>query len=192
MQNDSVVSPEEKEALLRESFLGWQCRIRQCAVRDTGGRPTEGMCPHVWIGGDKVARIIVLLTKRNPEEHTAEFRQIMRAKRDPRDRRSTAIRILAAEYFQSAATFTDRLTAVFAQDSELAEQLLRSQNCTLGFEHGDQRWVLPCRVVELNEDDVAFQATYWLTALLNHTLPGVVRILAFLPDWGHVRTTAIS
>ena len=31
----------------RDSFLDWQCRIRQVAMREEGGRPSPGMRPRV-------------------------------------------------------------------------------------------------------------------------------------------------
>ena len=36
-------------AALRDHFMGWQCRIRQHAVRTGKGRPTEGMTPTVTL-----------------------------------------------------------------------------------------------------------------------------------------------
>jgi len=32
---------------LRDDFLAWQCRIRQIATRQDGGRPSAGMRPRV-------------------------------------------------------------------------------------------------------------------------------------------------
>ena len=32
---------------LRDHFLAWQCRIRQIAMRQDGGRPSPGMRPRV-------------------------------------------------------------------------------------------------------------------------------------------------
>ncbi|MCH7795324.1 MAG: hypothetical protein IH900_09330, partial [Proteobacteria bacterium] len=43
----TVVRPEAAQAALRDHFLGWQCRLRQMAVRQAGGRPTSGMRPEV-------------------------------------------------------------------------------------------------------------------------------------------------
>jgi len=37
------LSPDE----LRDQFVGWQCRLRQLAVRQDGGRPSAGMKPRV-------------------------------------------------------------------------------------------------------------------------------------------------
>src|SRR5262245_24708716 len=36
-----------KSNSLREDFLAWQCRIRQIAMRQDGGRPSPGMRPRV-------------------------------------------------------------------------------------------------------------------------------------------------
>ena len=34
-------------AEMRDAFLGWQCRIRQIAMREYGGQPLAGMRPSV-------------------------------------------------------------------------------------------------------------------------------------------------
>jgi hypothetical protein len=44
---DKISGPATAEAALRDHFLGWQCRIRQYAVRHGGGRPSSGMRPSV-------------------------------------------------------------------------------------------------------------------------------------------------
>ena len=46
-ESGQVVRLEAAEAALRDHFLGWQCRLRQLAVREAGGRPTSGMRPEL-------------------------------------------------------------------------------------------------------------------------------------------------
>lgn len=172
----------EHEAL-RDSFLGWQCRIRQHAIRQAAGRPSSAMCPQVSIGDEPLARIIVVMNKEDSEEITAEFRHIVRRTQDPRDRYNAAVKLLSAYYYQRARSFSDELTAIFGLDSALARRLLAAGRCELEFEQYNQRWRLPCKVSRLQEEDPAYQATYWHNSLFNPALPGAVQILAFAPDW---------
>lgn len=178
-----TMQPESDLEKLRLGFLGWQCRIRQHAVRQAGGRPSSAMCPAVSVGAEPLARIIVVMNKAEPEEITAEFRHIVRRTHDPRDRYNAAIRLLSAYYYQKAFTFSDELTAVFGLDSALARKLLSARRCELEFEQYNQRWRLPSRVSRLQEEDPAYQATYWHNCLFNPAFPGAVQILAFTPDW---------
>ena len=72
---------------IRDRFLAWQCRIRQTAMREAGGRPSPGMRPRVLdtAGRDFATALTVLLIPKEPEESTAFFNfQVMRSP-DPRD-----------------------------------------------------------------------------------------------------------
>ena len=44
---DNIILLEPAAQALRDEFIGWQCRIRQIAVREGGGRPSSGMRPRV-------------------------------------------------------------------------------------------------------------------------------------------------
>src|SRR5690242_15213949 len=74
--NNNVVLTEPAAKALKQQFLGWQCRIRQLAVREGGGRPSAAMRPRVLTGdGEEVAPgIIVLIAESEPEESTSLFR----------------------------------------------------------------------------------------------------------------------
>ncbi len=43
VETGQVVRLETAQAALRDHFLGWQCRLRQLAVREAGGRPSSGI-----------------------------------------------------------------------------------------------------------------------------------------------------
>jgi hypothetical protein len=62
--------------IAREEFLRWQCRIRQIAMRDDGGRPSRGMQACVWLGGgiELIEAMNMLLVPGEPSESTAFFR----------------------------------------------------------------------------------------------------------------------
>ncbi len=180
-----AVRLEAVQAALRDHFLGWQCRLRQMAVRQAGGRPTSGMRPEVRLEGaaEALGRITVLILPKAPEQATAQFRHMVRKTQDPAERYDAALAILAAAYYQRPQEFSDELTALFGPASDIAGRLLTAGRCVLAFDQYSQRYRLPCAVRRLAEDDPAYQATYWHNALFNPTLPGGVRVLAFQPDW---------
>ena len=180
-----VVRLEAAQAALRDHFLGWQCRLRQMAVRQAGGRPTSGMRPEVRLAADAepLGAITTLIVRREPREATAQFRHMVRKTQDPAERHDAALETLAAAYYQRPREFSDELTALFGPAPGLADRLLESGHCVLDFEQYSQRYRLPCAARNLGEDEPAFQATYWHNALFNPALPGGVRVLGFQPDW---------
>ncbi len=113
-------------AALRDHFMGWQCRLRQMAVRQAGGRPTSGMRPEVRLAaGDRpLGAITTLIVRREPREATAQFRHLVRKTQDPAERHDAALETLAAAYYQRPQAFSDELTALFGPASDLADQLL--------------------------------------------------------------------
>jgi hypothetical protein len=173
------------KASIRDHFLGWQCRIRQIAMREQGGRPSPGMRPRVVnSSGKELSRALtVLLVPAEPEESTAFFRyQVMRTV-DPRDIYERALTFLQADYFQQPATFSDTLIGVLPHGSELAAALVGAGTCTLEFEQFSQRYRLPCIVWELPSGDAAREAAIWHNRLFNPALPQAIHVLAFKPDW---------
>ena len=178
-----IVRLDPAQEVFRDHFLGWQCRIRQYAVRSAGGRPTAGMRPRVLVGDDDLGPITVLIVKRDPAETTAQFRHMVRKTHDPAERYQGALKVLAAAYYQRPREFSDEMTALFGTGSALAERLLAAGRCRLDFAQYTQRYTIPCGLRTLPEGDPAYQATYWHNGLFNAALPGEVRVLAFTPDW---------
>ncbi len=170
---------------LRDRFLGWQCRLRQLAVRRFGGRPSPGMRPRVLDAGgaELAASIIVLLLPREPAEATAQFRHMVRRSHDPRERHGAALKYLQATHYQYPHEFSDRPTALFAADSRLAATLAAAGRCVLDFREASQSYRVPCAVAPLAPEAEAWQATYWHNAMFNHNLPRDVTVLGFTPDW---------
>ena len=76
------------DARLRDHFIGWQCRVRQHAMREYGGRPSPGMRPRVLTpDGAAVAQAItVVLMEAEPAASIARFRHIVRKTHDPETR----------------------------------------------------------------------------------------------------------
>src|SRR5690606_11167298 len=122
---------ELDDATLRDHFLGWQCRIRQIAMRRDGGRPSAGMRPRVLLaGGREVApAVTVLLVPVQPEESTSFFRHQLRKSNDPRLVYERVLEYLQGTHFQQPRGFSDEMTAVFAPDSDVARVLLDAGEC---------------------------------------------------------------
>ena len=183
---------------LRDHFLGWQCRLRQLAVRQGGGRPNAGMLPRVSSGAERdpdpasFDRLVVLIVEREPEEMTAQLRHLCRRTHDPKDRYDRVLSVLRAGYYQYPNRFSDAMTALFAPGSARATSLLEMGSCVLHFEQHSRAFRLPCRVESLERDDPAYQATYWHNAVFNPGLPPDPEIRAFLPDWEAAETWQTS
>ena len=174
-----------RDTRLRDHFIGWQCRVRQHAMREYGGRPSPGMRPRVLTpdGVEVAPAITVVLMEAEPAESIARFRHVVRKTHDPETRHGDGVALLSAGYFQSSRRFTGVVTALFALESTTARSLAEAGCCVLEFEQFNQRYRLLCDVVDLAADDPAFDATFWHNSMFNPAMPGRVRILAFAPDW---------
>ncbi len=83
---------------MRDGFIGWQCRIRQHALRVHGGRPSPAMRPRV-LGADGreiSSAMTVLLIEDDPSESIAQFRHMVRKTHDPAVRLEAAVKLLSA------------------------------------------------------------------------------------------------
>ena len=170
---------------LHDHFIGWQCRIRQVAMRQDGGRPSPGMRPRVLTttGGVMAKALTVLIVPKEPEESTAFFRFQVRKSLDPMLVYERGLAFLQAEHFQRPADFSDRLTSLLPADSPIAASLLDEGACSLEFDQFRQFFRLPCAVFALEEGDPAREATIWHNRIFNPASAGIVQVLAFRPDW---------
>lgn len=170
---------------LRERFLLWQCRIRQIAMRDDGGRPSEGMRPQVHSpdGGLLSDGVIVLLVRSDPVESTDFFEFQVRKNHDPNEVYQKGLTYLQATHYHRANRFSDEMTALFLPEARLAASLSELDACRLDFRQFGQVYRLPCAVRELETDEPAFRNTLWHNRLFNTQLSDDVRIFGFRPDW---------
>ena len=170
---------------LRDHFLGWQCRLRQHAVRKADGRPSTGMQATLAPANlkKKYGPVNIGLVKKDPTDITAEFQHLVRKTHDPNQRQQAAIKLLSSVYYQYPKEFDDCLTATFAIDSELARQLVKGGECELYFEQHQQQFNLHSRVKSLGEKDAAYQTTYWHNRLFNPVMPAKINVLRFKIDW---------
>jgi hypothetical protein len=183
-----VKAPPQK---LRDHFLAWQCRIRQIAMRQDGGRPSPGMRPRVLDSAEReiAPGLTVLIVPQESAETTALFRFQVLKTPDPRDIYERGLALLQADYFQQPESFSDRLTALLPGGSALGATLLAARACVLEFDQFRQLYRLPSRVSQLPSGDPAREATLWHNRLFNPLLPDDVQVLAFRPDWDMAEAT---
>jgi len=168
---------------LRDYFYGWQCRLRQHAVRKADGRPSQGMQATLSVKSVEQGRVITGLVKQDASEVTSEFRHIVKKTHDPNLRHQAAIKLLSSVYYQYPKDFLDSITATFATDSKLAKRLVKSDKCDLCFQQHQQQFNIPCTVKLLDVKSDAYQATYWHNHMFNPVMPAEILVLGFSPRW---------
>jgi len=180
-----VVRMDSANAALRESFLRWQCRVRQMMMRDAAGRPGDAITPSLTLAGatEPMGHVITVMSKQPQHSKTPEMRQMARRTNDPALRRDAALTFFSETYYQKAAEFSDILTATFPPASPGAQAIREAGHVMLGFAAYSQRYDLRCRVWALAEHNPLWQATYWHNSLFNANLPVDTVILGFEPDW---------
>lgn len=174
-----------EQAILRDHFMAWHCHVRQYAARHEEGRPSIGMRPRLFISGQELTRITVLINRREPREVTGEFRHMVLRTADPAEQFKAAVRMLSELYYQQPRDFSDVTTALFSAGSAMVSQLVAVGRCELEFDFQNQYYRIPCAVQRLDEPDPAYQATYWHNRLFNRAMPPGVQVLAFTPDWAY-------
>ena len=180
---------------LRDHFLGWQCRLRQHAVRNADGRPSTGMQATITPANNKkqFGPVNMGLVKKDPAEITSEFQHLVKKTHDPNLRQEGAIKLLSSAYYQYPKEFDDCLTATFAIDSEFAQQLIEAGACELHFEQHQQQFTLQSKVKSLSEKNAAYQSTYWHNRLFNPVMPASINVLKFKINWrASTATPALS
>ena len=171
-------------AALRDHFLGWQCRIRQHAMRKAKGRPSDGMRPTVTrTDGSTLGAVVVIIVERDNRATTAQFRHMVQSQSDPAERFDKALAFLSSAYFQKARLFEPRLFALFGPGSPSAAALVADGRCVLAFQQFSQSYRLPAAVEALAPDDAFAQALVWHNALFNPNQPPDCIPLAFAPVW---------
>ena len=183
-EGSKLVRLEAAKLALMQHFVGWQCRVRQLAMREGDGRPTDGMRPELEVGGRSLGPITVVVNRLPEHGAIAELRFIVQRTQEPLERWEAAMRLFQGSYFQQPRQFTDEMTALFAGDSVVAAEVVARGSCRLHFAQFNQRYDLPCAARRLSPDDSLHAATWWHNALFNPHLPAEPAILAFKPDWG--------
>jgi hypothetical protein len=180
-----IVRMQSVDAALRDSFLRWQCRVRQMMMRDEQGRPSAGIVPALTLPGatEPLGHIITVMSKSPQFSKTPEMRHMARKTNDPAQRREAALAFFSEYYYQKPAEFSDILTATFPAGSPGAAKIREAGRAVLTFDAYAQRFVLDCRVWKLAEHNPLYQSTYWHNLLFNPGLAADTVILGFEPDW---------
>jgi hypothetical protein len=143
------------------------------------------MMPRLRISADECVpeSIVVLIVQSEQPEITDHLRHIYRSTPDPRSRYERVLEVLQTGYFQHPERFSDVMTALFGPESAAAEAIIRARHCVLEFDHYSQRYRVPCEITRLDENDEAWQATYWHNLLFNPGVAANSSVLGFTPDW---------
>jgi hypothetical protein len=183
--DSNVLNLTATATALRDEFVSWQCHMRRFAMREAGGRPSEGMWARVVeSGGDVVAPgVIVVLAHVDPVTTGKLFEAQFRRTQDPLERYEKIVTALSAEYYQYPNNFTGMMTALFNAESAVYHRLAAIRFCELEFRDTQRGYRLPCEVSALASDHVLYKATYWHNAMFNPNLPPEPGIIAFAPDW---------
>ena len=170
---------------LRKSFLKWQCRVRQSAMRENGGKPDDGIMPMLKLENSESAlgSIITLIHKRTQFSVTAELTHMVKKTMDLAQRQNQAVGFLSSTYYQKYAEFSDILTATFRPNSIGAKNILQSGTCLLIFDAFNQCYDIKCKVRRLNKDDPFYKSTIAHNSLFNSSLHPETVVLGFEPKW---------
>ncbi len=188
LNSKEVVRSASEQAILRDHFMAWQCHVRQYAARHEDGRPSFGMRPRLFVSSEQLARVTLVINRREPRKVTGEFRHMVLRTADPAEQFKAAVRMLSELYYQQPREFSEVMTALFGANSSIVSQLMTAGQGELEFDFQNQYYRIPCAVQCLEEPDPAYQATYWHNRLFNRAMPPGVQVLAFTPDWS--RATA--
>ena len=177
--------PRIERLPIQDHFLGWQCRVREYAMRNNEGRPTPGMCPRVRLdnGTEVAAALTLLLLPVQPHESIQQFRFWVQKTHDPQERNKKAIQLLSSAFYQHIEDFNGVLTGLFPNESKTVKTLLKEKSCVLEFDYLQQSFRIPCSVGELSKEGEDYEFTYWHNFLFNPYLSPEVTILGFEPDW---------
>ncbi len=170
---------------LKTEFIKWQCRVRQMAMRENNGMPDDGIMPLLFFDflREPLGSIITIMHKLPQYSIIAELSYMAKKTFDPAQRRESATKLLAANYYQKHDQFSDNLTATFLPNSEGASKIVSEKSCILVFEAFSKRFEISCKVSQLFEKHYLYQSTIAHNQLFNPKLDPSTKILCFEPDW---------
>ena len=180
-----MIPTRDERLPIQNHFIGWQCRVRQYAMRNDEGRPTAGMRPDVLLeDGKEVASAVTLLLVPDPlKDSVRQFRFMALKTQDPHERYKKAIELLSSSFYQNVGNFSGLMTGVFSMNSETVNRLTKNQRCVLEFDFQQQRFRVPAGIKVLLKKNPEYEFTYWHNFLFNPHLSPDVTVLGFEPDW---------
>ena len=184
---ESDSNPKNERLSIQKHFLGWQCRVRQYAMRNGGGRPTSGMRPDVLLedGKEVASAVTLLLVPDLLQESILQFRFMALKTQDPQERYKKAVQLLSASFYQNVENFSGLMTGVFSRSSETVNRLKKNQRCVLEFDFQQQKFRVPVGIKVLLKKNPKYEFTYWHNFLFNPHLSPDVTVLGFEPDWSN-------
>ena len=182
---ESDSNPKNERLSIQKHFLGWQCRIRQYAMRNDEGRPTAGMQPGVFLedGKEVASAVTLLLVPDLLQDSILQFRFMALKTQDPQERYKKAVQLLSASFYQNVENFSGLMTGVFSRSSETVNRLKKNQRCVLEFDFQQQKFRVPVGIKVLLKKNPKYEFTYWHNFLFNPHLSPDVTVLGFEPDW---------
>src|SRR4029453_9542404 len=123
--DSKVINLHTAATALRDEFVAWQCRLWKEAMREFGGRPTEGMCPQVFdTEGRSIADAIKVLLGRSDAAAMARlFEFQVKRTGDPLERYEKAVTALSADYYQQPKKFNGVVTALFGETTAVWQRI---------------------------------------------------------------------
>ena len=179
-------SNQKNERLpIQNHFIGWQCRVRQYAMRNGEGRPTPGMRPDVLLedGKEVASAVTLLLVPDLLQDSILQFRFMALKTQDPQERYKKAVQLLSASFYQNVENFSGLMTGVFSRSSETVNRLKKNQRCVLEFDFQQQKFRVPAGIKVLLKKNPVYEFTFWHNFLFNPYLSPDVTVLGFEPDW---------
>ena len=181
---DLILPMEYLSHPIKDTFLKWQCRVRQIMMRQDEGKPNSGIMPEVFINKEEsIGSIITQIVKSPQYSVTHELVHLAKKTFDPAQRREQAIKFLSATYYQKFKEFSDVITATFQEDSKGAELILSSKETLLVFEAYNQRFSINVKPIKLKGSHFACQATIAHNQLFNSMFNPKSQVFGFLPNW---------
>lgn len=185
MNMPTQIETEPETLKMRRSFIKWQCRVRQIAMRESGGRPDDSITPEVKLIKDwtSLGAVITLIHKLPEFSVTSELQHMAKKTFDLSQKREQAIQFLSSTFYQKQAEFSDILTATFKPNSTGAARIAESKYCTLIFDAFNQKYEIDCQVWILSYEDPLHQSTIAHNILFNPLLHPKTIVIAFKPNW---------
>ena len=176
---------ENDRVPIQNYFIGWQCRVRELALRSEEGRPNGGMRPKIALKNGKVVfpAATLLIIPEHPDQIIRQFRFMALKTQDPKERYTKALQLLAARFYQKTEDFSGAMAGIFSRFSEEVMALEKDDYCIMEFDYQQQAFKIPCNVSESPKNDQVYEFTYWHNYLFNPNLSPEVKVLHFKPDW---------
>ena len=183
IENES--NQKNKRLPIQDHFIGWQCRVRQYAMRNGEGRPSPGMRPDVILedGKEVASSVTLLLVPELLQDSICQFRYMAMKTNDPLERYKKAIQLLSSNFYQNVESFGGLMTGLFSRNSMTVNSLLKNQRCILEFNFQQQKFRVIADIKFMSKNNLEYEFTYWHNFLFNPYPSPDVSVIGFEPVW---------